>query len=129
MLYLGFWSAVSGGTFYGYVPVNGGSVDGVGQGLDTGDVIEAPAHGLSNDDRVRFYAPAGGSLPGGITTTTEYYVINSTTNTFQISLTASPGSAVALTSNGQVYFQKIIPEVFGAAGTLTVLTSTLKLEE
>jgi hypothetical protein len=128
ILYVGFWSAITTGTFYGYAPINGGAVDGVGQGLNTGDIIEAPAHGLSDDDRVYFQAPVGGTLPTGIAAGTLYHVISGTTDTFQVSATQG-GGAVVITVDGQVYFQKVIPEVFAGAGTYTLDQSTLKLEE
>lgn len=128
VLYVGFWSAITAGTFYGYIPINGGAVDGVGQGLNTGDVIEAPAHGLVDNDRVFLQAPVGGSLPAGLVAGTLYHVVSGTADTFQVSL-AQGGGAVVITVDGQVYFQKVIPEVFGSQGTLTLDTSTLKLEE
>ena len=65
----------------------------------TTDTITATAHGLPNGAVVNFLS--NGSLPGGITAYPNefYYVINQTTNTFQISLT-SGGSAVDITSTG-----------------------------
>lgn len=128
IFYVGFWSAVTAGTFLGYAPVNGGIVDGVGIGEDTGDLLTSSAHGLIDDDRFTLKAPVGTSLPTGLNETTIYHVINGTTNTFQASLTQG-GSAVAITVDGNIYFQKVIPETFGAQGTLTIDTSTLKIEE
>lgn len=60
------------------------------------DVITATAHGLSNGQRVAVgYTPAKNF---GASDVTNYYVINQTPNTFQIS-TTSGGSAVDLTSD------------------------------
>jgi len=129
VFYVGFWSAVSGGTFLGYAPINGGAIDGVGDGLDTGDIINASNHGLNDDDRVVLYAPVGQSLPGGLNSTTLYHVVNRVANvSFQVSLTQG-GGAVTITSDGTVYFQKATPESFASQGQLTLDTATLKLEE
>lgn len=59
--------------------------------------ITITSHGLSAGDIVFFTST--GTLPGGLSATTVYYVINPTTNDFQVS-TSSGGSAVNLTSQG-----------------------------
>lgn len=56
-------------------------------------------NGLTNGDKVKFLLPAGGSLPAGVTESTEYYVVGVSGDDFQVSLT-SGGTAIALTSNG-----------------------------
>jgi hypothetical protein len=129
ILYVGFWSAVTVGTFYGYVPVNGGAVDGVGSGA-VDDIITSVGHGLVADDRVFFKKPVGGTLPDLIIEGTLYFVITDglTVDAFKVAAT-SEGTPINIGVKGQVYYQKVIPEVFGAAGTLTLNTSTLKLEE
>lgn len=53
---------------------------------------------LRDGDIVRFFN-SGGGLPGGISAATDYYVINSTINTIQISATPG-GSARNITSQG-----------------------------
>jgi hypothetical protein len=63
---------------------------------DTSDTVTLNSHGLSNGDIVSFATIV---TTTGITVGTPYYVINSTTNTFQVS-TSSGGSVVALTTNG-----------------------------
>ena len=60
------------------------------------ETFTAAAHGLLDDDRVRFTATA---LPTGISGTTTYFVVNKAANTFQVSET-SGGGAKAYTSNG-----------------------------
>ena len=59
------------------------------------DTFTKTAHGLSNGDRVLFSNVTGGT---GLAIRTPYYVINATSNTFQIATTAG-GSAVDLSSN------------------------------
>lgn len=64
-------------------------------GQNTGDTITKASHGLVNGDRVRFTTLTGGA---GLGTTTTYYVVNKTDNTFQVSLTDG-GTAVVITSD------------------------------
>ena len=63
---------------------------------DAGDLVERTAHGYVNGMEVRFYNIVSTT---GLTTAQVYYVINATTNNFQVSTTVS-GSAIALTTNG-----------------------------
>lgn len=79
------------------MPSNLGSTFTANAGTDT---LTSAAHGLNNGETISF--SSSGTLPGGISdysTGAYYYVINKTTNTFQISLT-SGGSAVDITSAG-----------------------------
>lgn len=55
-------------------------------GSSSDDVIASSAHGLDNGDKVQFTALTGGT---GITLNETYYVVNKTTNTFQIATEAS----------------------------------------
>lgn len=57
------------------------------------------SHTLSNGDPVFFNPGTAGVLPTGITAQTRYYVINTTANDFQVSLT-SGGSAVTFSDDG-----------------------------
>jgi len=66
--------------------------------IDTGtDTFTANAHGIADGSIVKFHATT--TLPGGLSASDSYYVINSATNTFQVSQT-SGGSAVDITSSG-----------------------------
>lgn len=59
------------------------------------DTLTSTAHGLVNGDRIRFSALTGGA---GLAVGTDYYVIASAANTFQVALT--PGGAIVnFTSN------------------------------
>lgn len=62
---------------------------------DTTDRVNVTAHGLAAGDEVRFY----GSTLGTLNQTSRYYVINPTTDDFQVS-TTSGGSAVDITDAG-----------------------------
>lgn len=80
-----------------------GSDYGLGSGTSftadsSTDVLTTVDHGLSDGDVVEL-SNSGGALPSGLAASTKYYVVSSTTNTFQLSLTLG-GSAVDFTSNG-----------------------------
>lgn len=68
-------------------------------GLATGDLIWAPGHTLVAGEKAIVWAPAGATLPTGLTQDTEYYVINVSGDSLQLSLT-SGGSAIDITANG-----------------------------
>jgi hypothetical protein len=64
------------------------------------DTFTSASHGLSNGEAVRVEAELPSDLlPGGLSTSTTYYVIGATTNTYQLSATVG-GSAVNITSDG-----------------------------
>jgi hypothetical protein len=63
------------------------------------DTLTSSSHGLTANQAVRVEAPTGGTLPTGLAASTTYYVINPTTNTFQLSATQG-GSAIDLTAAG-----------------------------
>ena len=68
-------------------------------GIDTStETITSLNHGFSNGDIVIYFSN-GGIAIGGLTNDNEYYVVNSTTDTFQLSLTFN-GSAIDLTGTG-----------------------------
>jgi len=59
--------------------------------------ITLNGHGFINNDTINF--TTSGTLPTGIDATTTYYVVNSTTNTFQLAITKA-GTAIATTTAG-----------------------------
>lgn len=61
------------------------------------EFLTSAGHGLSDGNKVLVKSTA--SLPGGLTQNTIYYVVNKTTDTFQLSLT-SGGAPIDLTTNG-----------------------------
>ena len=64
---------------------------------NTTDIVIKTTHWLTINDEVKFTTT--GTLPTGITANTYYYVINPTTNNFQIS-TSKWGTAINFTTNG-----------------------------
>lgn len=129
--FLTFWNASTGntGNYRGFAPLNGSprtfaTVDAADV---TANTITSAAHGLANTDRVLFYNVFAETLPTGITEGAAYFVVGATTDTFQIALT-SGGAAVDLTGIGEAFLQKVVPEVFGAQGQITVAISALSLD-
>ncbi len=73
----------------------------------TANTLTAVSHGLSDGDRV---AIGGSVVPGGLSSTVAYYVVNAASDTFKVSLT-SGGSAVDITSTGtSVTFSEALVE-------------------
>lgn len=65
---------------------------------NTTDTLTSNSHGMSDGDII-FLQNRGGTLPTGLSANTPYYVINTTINTFQVSLTDG-GAPVDFTTNG-----------------------------
>lgn len=116
--FVGKFSASTAGTFYGFAPL-GGQTPQIGTAANTGDVITSYAHGLVNTDRVVVFPIQGVTVPAGWTAGTVYFVVGGTTDTFQVSLT-SGGAAVTISADGELGFQKCIPETFAGQGQLQI---------
>jgi hypothetical protein len=120
-------SASTAGTLYGWFQI-GSTLRGVGTVVTAvGDAISSNGHGLANTNRVFVTAVAGEALPAGLSATTLYFVVGSTTDTFQVSLT-SGGAAVDITALGDLAWFKTVPEVFASAGNLIIATGALDLD-
>ena len=123
--WMGAWSALTAGTFYGYAP-NGGftAIDNYTVSIST-DTVTAIAHGYADTQQIVFF---GGTPPGGLTEGTIYFVKSSTADTFQVAAT-SGGVAIDLTSVGSLLcvVSRITVETFASAGSATVSTFTHNL--
>jgi hypothetical protein len=131
--FIGLFNAVSGNTnnYLGYAPING-TVKGFGEVDSTGvtnDTITSSGHGLTTDDRVQVFNVFAESIPTGLTEGTLYFVLASglTADVFKVA-TTSGGSAINITAQGELFFQKVIPEVFAAQGQITIAASALVLD-
>lgn len=62
------------------------------------ETFTSNSHGLVTGDRVAFYN-TGGALPSGLSENVEYFVMNSSTNTFQVSLTYG-GAVLSISTDG-----------------------------
>jgi hypothetical protein len=123
--FVGFNSAVTAGTDYGYFALGNQTVKEATFDA-TADAFTSHAHGYANGDEVALYANAG-TVPTGYTAGSVYYVVGVTTDTFQLSATVG-GSAVNGTTNADVFVQKVIPESFGSQGQLTLPSGGVVLD-
>jgi hypothetical protein len=129
--FLTFWNSAGPGTtgYLGWAPINGsvkgfGAVDSAGV---TADAIQSAAHGLVDNDRVMVFNVFSESLPAGLVEGTIYHVVSATTDTFELSATQG-GASVNLTGQGELFFQKVVPETFGSQGQITVAAGALVLD-
>lgn len=125
VLAVGYWTAITAGTFKGWSPLNGGTVFPF-YAANAGDLFTVDGHGYSNSFQVYVYAITGSALPTGIAEGTRYYIIGTSGDTFQLSATDG-GAAIAISTDGAGFIQRVVPETFGAQGTLTVTDATLRL--
>jgi hypothetical protein len=79
---------------------------------DTGDTVTLNSHGIAAGTAISFTSITSTT---GISTNTLYYVVNPTTNTFQVA-TSVGGSALALTTNGSGTMVRSIPKT-GSGGS------------
>lgn len=118
----GRWTALTGGTFLGMQPLGGASREFT---TDlTANTIGYTAHGYANDSRVVFM---GGTPPGGLAAGTEYFVVNTAANTFQVAATQG-GAAIDLTAQAAAgcVMSAIDPQVYTGQGQL-ILSATFSL--
>lgn len=113
--------------YWGYLR-NATPLDAPGTATDSGDQFTSYAHGLAVNDRVVFVAPDGGTLPTGISAGTVYHVINTATDTFQVSTTQG-GSAVTLTTNGEFIARRILPKTVNDGDTASFAIGDLDITE
>lgn len=95
---IGWFTASSGGTLRAIARLCDNLVP-MCVGLNTGDILWAPGHTFVNGDQVVLWAPAGVTLPAGLSADTPYFVITVSGSSFQLSLT-SGGAAIAITADG-----------------------------
>lgn len=98
--------------FYGGIPLGAGTPTLVA--ALSSDIFTAPGHALSNDQTVVLLDTLG-SIPGGITEGTIYYVRDVTTDTFKVAATLG-GAAVNLLTGGFASVSSIIPEIYASQG-------------
>jgi hypothetical protein len=129
------WNAGTGnlaGNYQGYIPFGGASAIKGFFSVDTtltNDQFLSPGHGMADGDRVMLFDVFGAALPTGVSEGTIYFVVSSAANTFKVSTTLA-GAAVDLTAvgGGEGYFQRVIPETYGAQGQVTAAAAALVLD-
>jgi hypothetical protein len=122
---IGFWSALTVGTLYGASPL-GNATPSPFTAVGGTDLFTSDAHGLANNDKVILIDSVGAALPTGVTQGTIYYVRDVSGDTFKLAATEG-GAAIDITTDGAGFVVKVVPETFGAQGTLTVSDLDLDL--
>lgn len=92
------------------------------------DVITAPGHTLSVNDTIVFTTAIGGSMPGGISTGTIYFVKTVSGNDITISTTMG-GSTLDITTDGAALVGKIATLAVSAGITPSFALGTLTITE
>lgn len=94
---LGIWDAATAGNLIDYVPFVGASRVFTATAVD--DTFRSAGHPFTNGMRMRLFAIGAMPLPGNAGANTGFFVVNATTNTFQLSNT-SGGTAIDVTTDG-----------------------------
>lgn len=117
--WVGLWSAVTAGTFYGSSPL-GPAGDPKVFAVDdlTNEVFLCVGHGFADTNTV-VLSDTLGTIPTGVTEGTIYFVRDATTDSFKLAAT-SGGAAINITAKGVGMVQRITTETFAAQGTYTV---------
>lgn len=124
--FVGLFSALTSGTFAGMGGNDAGAQYAFTATAATPGLFTAPGSSYSNGQAVVLFPGAGGTLPGGLTAGTIYYVVSAAGATFSLSAT-SGGAAITTSAVGSGIVQSLTLETFGAAGTYTLNSETLSL--
>lgn len=95
---LAWFNAASAGTMRAYARLCD-KLSPMAVAIAATDTIWAPGHTLVNGEKAIVWAPAGVTLPTGLTADTEYFVVGVSGNSLQLSLT-SGGTAIDITADG-----------------------------
>lgn len=120
--FFGFWTALTGGTFQGMFPDSAGGSPYAFTAPSSTSTLLAPGSSYASTQTVVVFAPAGATLPTGLTAGVVYYVKSPSSDSFQLSAT-SGGSAISLSADGSGIVQAIAPETFASQGTFSLTGS------
>lgn len=120
--WVGFWNS---GTFVGCAP-NGGATPKNFMAVPSSDTIYSTAHGWSDTQKIVFF----GTVPGGLTEGTTYFVRDAATDSFKVAAT-SGGAAIDITSAGGpgCWVCAITEDVYAAQGTHQLASSTVAIPD
>lgn len=126
--WVGYWSDVTAGTFYGSSAMGGGNlIPFTSTTADVLTAIGAGAAGLADTIQVVvFDAGAGAALPTGLTEGTIYFVRDFSADTFKLAAT-SGGTAIDLTAVGGGFIQTIVPVITGSQATVTLSDADISM--
>jgi hypothetical protein len=69
----------------------------------------------------------GSALPSGLSAGVIYFVKSPSSDSFQLSATTGPGSAITLSGDGSGIVQAITPEAFGSQGTFSLSSGSVSM--
>ena len=124
--FIGFWDAASSGNFAGMAPA-GNAVAYAFAAPSSTSTLLAPGSGYASNQQVVVFNTGGSALPSGLSAGTIYFVKSPSSDSFQLSATTGPGTAITLSGDGSGIVQAITPETFGSQGTFTVSSGTWNL--
>jgi hypothetical protein len=120
--------------YRGHIPFGGSNALRGFFSVDTtfaNDALFSRSHGMSDGDRVILFNVFSEALPtgSGLTEGAILYVVGSTSDSFKVSTTLG-GTPIDITGTGggEGYWQRVVPEVFGSQGQITVAVSALALD-
>jgi hypothetical protein len=122
----GLLDAASGGTLLYY----GGLINAemTGYADSTANTITRPAHGLANGTILRVFGLGSAALPTPLALDTQYFVVATATNTFQLS-TTSGGAALSITAAGFLEFAVDRSIVISSGGQASFAAGQLVIAE
>ena len=116
------WSIANGVAVYAqYKPVIDANSDVI---VDKStNRITIASHDFTDGDELTYVVPTGQTAIGGLTSGTNYFVINATTNDFQLAAT-SGGAAISLTANNSVTVDADNDAIKDTANNKIVISNT-----
>lgn len=101
----------------------------IGNIIASDDLIRAPGHGLSTDQRVFFLKAPVGTVPDGLAENTAYYVLAAglTADVFAVSA-SSGGAAVNATTGGVGMFIPYTAQTIAANSTPSIADGAIAIE-
>jgi len=105
---LGIYDALTGGNLMAIIYLDGDDPVPF-SAANTGDLFTAPGHPFVDDDRCRLEAVAGATIPTGVTVDATYWIVSTSGETFQLSLTQS-GGAIVLSADGGGMVMPLTPK-------------------
>jgi hypothetical protein len=119
-------TAVTAGTTHAILPLQGATpqLPRPTTLLTATSIFTAPGHGWANGTRIVLSDAATAGLGASFNENTVYFVVSSTTDTFQLSLT-SGGAAITSATSFSCFATLCVPEVFAAQGQYSIATGAL----
>lgn len=96
---VGVFDAAQDGNMTRWADLEG--TEKIGTAIASTDTITSPAHGFNNNDILVVRTVLNATFPSGITDGTSYYVVNKSTDDYQLSLTLG-GAAIDITGSGAI---------------------------